>query len=645
MSRPCSSSPGRTLAYPVGAKSLRALSRTEAEVVLARYSPCAKCPCHGLRAPEGVQVVAARDGGVPKNPMCACAHTAIAHGDQPRLSADEWARRARVALRADELLSDTGHALDLGLDLSAPGEDEEDTTVRREVRSLLKQLRLPGDRTHVFPHSKVSPGYDSEEQRIKRRKLGAPHPHEGQKHHSRGAHALPPPHSGSQTSVSPISRSTDERDAPTPPPPPLPPASSHTGPQAEQAAQGASVDPVPSGTNAEQRLLPAPRLGSEGGDTTASSGDADWEAMLDRLPPIQEKPAAMEERAGLIQFRIVRNDGTPESGILLTGLKNIFQRQLPKMPREYITRLVFDRTHVGLAIVKRGLQVVGGITYKPFPQRRFAEIVFCAITGTEQVKGYGSHLMNHLKSYVRRTSPVDHFLTYADNYAIGYFKKQGFTKDITLSRSVWTGYIKDYEGGTLMQCTMVPRVEYLDVRKLLQRQEALVRYKMTQFSRSHIVHAGLALFSQPDDGVRLEGGMRVRPEDVPGLREAGWTPAMDELARRPKRGPHHSAMRQILSELGNHASAWPFQNPVSADDVPDYYEVIKSPMDLATLETNLENNKYATLDQFLADTQLIFDNCRFYNPPTSPYAKSANKLEKFLRDNLPAWKQAAGVGT
>ena len=26
----------------------------------------------------------------------------------------------------------------------------------------------------------------------------------------------------------------------------------------------------------------------------------------------------------------------------------------------------------------------------------------------------------------------------------------------------------------------------------------------------------------------------------------------------------------------------------------------------------------------------VFDNCRIYNPPSSPYAKSATKLEKFL---------------
>lgn len=35
--------------------------------------------------------------------------------------------------------------------------------------------------------------------------------------------------------------------------------------------------------------------------------------------------------------------------------------------------------------------------------------------------------MNHLKEWVK-TRQIDLFVTYADNYAIGYFKKQGFTK-------------------------------------------------------------------------------------------------------------------------------------------------------------------------------------------------------------------------
>jgi len=94
---------------------------------------------------------------------------------------------------------------------------------------------------------------------------------------------------------------------------------------------------------------------------------------------------------------VVNNDGSKGSSIVLTGLKGIFQKQLPKMPKDYIARLVYDRTHLSIAIVKRPLEVVGGITYKPFKGRTFAEIVFCAISSEHQVKGYGAHMMAHLK--------------------------------------------------------------------------------------------------------------------------------------------------------------------------------------------------------------------------------------------------------
>src|SRR5690606_20576690 len=139
-------------------------------------------------------------------------------------------------------------------------------------------------------------------------------------------------------------------------------------------------------------------------------------------------------------------------------------------------------------------EVVGGITYRPFKGRKFAEIVFCAISSDQQVKGYGAHLMSHLKDYVKATSDDKHFLTYPDNYAIGYFKKQGFTKEITLDRKVWMGYIKDYEGGTLMQCTMLPHIRYLESARMLAKQKAAVHAKIRAISKSHIIHPPLKAF-------------------------------------------------------------------------------------------------------------------------------------------------------
>jgi histone acetyltransferase len=51
-------------------------------------------------------------------------------------------------------------------------------------------------------------------------------------------------------------------------------------------------------------------------------------------------------------------------------------------------------------------------------------------------------------------------MTYADNFALGYFRKQGFTKDYKMNQDRWKGYIKDYEGGTMMECYIHPKLDY-----------------------------------------------------------------------------------------------------------------------------------------------------------------------------------------
>ncbi|KAF5121103.1 Histone acetyltransferase GCN5 [Metarhizium anisopliae] len=292
------------------------------------------------------------------------------------------------------------------------------------------------------------------------------------------------------------------------------------------------------------------------------------------------------------------------------------------MPKSYVARLVYDRTHLSIAIVRQSLEVVGGITYRPFNHHRFAEIVFCAVSADRQVKGYGAHLMSHLKDYVKASSDIMHFLTCADNSAIGYFKKQGFTKEIALEKKVWMGYIKDYDGATLMQCSMLPRIRYLEMARMLLKQKECVQAKIRAYSKSHIVHRPPKEWK---DGIK-----EINPLDVPAIRQSGWSPDMDELARKPRRGPSYNQLLRLLNDMLNHSSAWPFLVPVDCDEVTDYYDVITEPMDLGTMENKLEADQYVTLDDFIRDAKLIFDNCRKYNDENTPYAKLANSLERYM---------------
>ena len=57
----------------------------------------------------------------------------------------------------------------------------------------------------------------------------------------------------------------------------------------------------------------------------------------------KERASVIEEKEGKIEFRVVNNDNTKENMMVLTGLKNIFQKQLPKMPKEYICLLYTSR--------------------------------------------------------------------------------------------------------------------------------------------------------------------------------------------------------------------------------------------------------------------------------------------------------------
>ena len=58
----------------------------------------------------------------------------------------------------------------------------------------------------------------------------------------------------------------------------------------------------------------------------------------------------------------------------IIALKNIFSKQLPNMPRAYIARLLMDRSHRSVVVVRKGTHVVGGITYRPFHSQVGVEV-------------------------------------------------------------------------------------------------------------------------------------------------------------------------------------------------------------------------------------------------------------------------------
>lgn len=103
----------------------------------------------------------------------------------------------------------------------------------------------------------------------------------------------------------------------------------------------------------------------------------------------------------------------------------------------------------------------------------------------------------------------------------------------------------------------------------------------------------------------------------------------------------------LLKQLMKHKRAYAFNQPVDpvAFNIPDYFDVIKRPMDLGTVNEKLNQDRYPTFQSVLDDIELIFYNCYLYNNITDPVCQDAKKLEEYYHKQLrkgPANLVAAG---
>ena len=181
--------------------------------------------------------------------------------------------------------------------------------------------------------------------------------------------------------------------------------------------------------------------------------------------------------------------------------------------------------------------------------------------------------MNLLKREGARRG-IEYFITYADNYAIGYFKKQGFTKSISMPKGRYSGLIKDYDGGTMMECYVHPSIDFTRIPQMIAAQKEFLLDRIRIKANSHKVYDPL-----PDNfSPNLEGASRAneaaaRAMAIPGMSEAGWT--MPDLLSSMGGGKDvdraknalKSELIQLVRKTEEQQFAWPFREPVDTNEV------------------------------------------------------------------------------
>lgn len=93
---------------------------------------------------------------------------------------------------------------------------------------------------------------------------------------------------------------------------------------------------------------------------------------------------------------------------------------------------------------------------------------------------------------------------------------------------------------------------------------------------------------------------------------------------------------EVLKGLQSHQHGWVFNSPVDPVELglPDYFEVIKKPMDLGTIYKKLDSCAYHEIADFQRDVNLTFDNAMRYNEEgTVVYGMAKELKDKFEEDN------------
>ncbi|KAL8111608.1 hypothetical protein AgCh_019360 [Apium graveolens] len=185
----------------------------------------------------------------------------------------------------------------------------------------------------------------------------------------------------------------------------------------------------------------------------------------------------------------------------------------------------------------------------------------------------------------------------------------------------------------------------LEQVRILQKRIAFMSSSVVVVSPSSDIHScsdGQRKFL-PETFPRARGVSASKGKKrVPAGRNGSRTKQITSLGRfeSAKQGMLPSASHAMLMNkcetllqgVMKHQHGWVFNTAVDVVtlNIPDYYTVIKHPMDLGTVKSKLVSGQYTSPLEFAADVRLTFSNAKTYNPPGNDVHVMADVLSKFF---------------
>lgn len=138
------------------------------------------------------------------------------------------------------------------------------------------------------------------------------------------------------------------------------------------------------------------------------------------------------------------------------------------------------------------------------------------------------------------------------------------------------------------------------------------------------------------------------PLPAPNGATPGQLPGRSQYSTEPLTKLQKKLVEEKLKNTKKVKSAGPFLRPVDAValNIPHYTNVIKHPMDIATMEHKLKTDQYESLESFVSDFELMVSNCFTFNGPAHAVSVMAQNLRAYFlkqMDSVPTGTNASAL--
>ncbi|KAI9466996.1 hypothetical protein BJY52DRAFT_1235753 [Lactarius psammicola] len=129
-------------------------------------------------------------------------------------------------------------------------------------------------------------------------------------------------------------------------------------------------------------------------------------------------------------------------------------------------------------------------------------------------------------------------------------------------------------------------------------------------------------------------------EDEPGpVRRRGRPPAADSQTSKK----FQTVIIMVHSQISQHRNGNIFHNPIKKSEAPDYYDIVKRPMDLKTVKARIREGQIASSAEFQRDVYLMFANSLMYNRPGSDIYTMAEEMMLESEAQINTFRQTEGI--